>query len=36
MIISYINFEGDKEDLLKSKLLSEVNDNINKSTEKEK
>ena len=36
MIISYINFEGDKEDFLKSKIFSEVNDNINKSTEKEK
>ena len=36
MIISYINFECDKEDFLKSKLFSEVNDNLNKSTEKEK
>ena len=36
MIISYINFEGDKEDFLKSKIFSEVNDNLTKSTEKEK
>ena len=39
MIISYINFEGDKDDFLKSKVFNEINNNennnMNKLSEKE-
>ena len=34
MIISFINFEGDKEDFLKSKIFSEIS-NSNKLNDKE-
>ena len=34
MIISFLNFEGDKEDFLKSKIFSEINENPNTNTNK--
>ena len=35
MIISYLNFEGDKEDFIKSKVSNDININNNKLNEKE-